>query len=63
MYKIFVNQQFGFRKLHSSYMALMILMEKLKTALENNDTVVGLFLHFPKAFDTLGHEFIAASFT
>ena len=43
MYKILVNQQFAFRKLHSSYMALMILMEKLLTALENNDTVVGIF--------------------
>ena len=28
MYKILVNQQFGFRKLRFSYMALMILMEK-----------------------------------
>ena len=42
IYKILVNQQFCFRKLHSSYMALMVLMEKLITALENNDTVVGI---------------------
>ena len=55
MYKILVNQQFGFRKLHSSYMALMILMDKLITALENNDTVVGIFLDFSKAFDTVDH--------
>ena len=46
IYKILVNQQFGFGKLHSSYMALMILMEKLITALENNDTVYWYFLRF-----------------
>ena len=58
MYKIIVNQQFGFRKLQSSYMALMILMEKLITTLENNDTVVGIFLDFSKAFDTVDHDIL-----
>ena len=58
MYQILVNQQFGFRKLHSSYIALMILMEKLITALENNDTVVGIFLDFSKAFDTVDHAIL-----
>ena len=58
MYKILVNQLFGFRKLHLSYMALMILMEKLRTALENNDTVVGMFLDFSKAFDTVDHDIL-----
>ena len=27
--KFFVNEQFGYRKIHSSYMALMILIDKL----------------------------------
>ena len=58
MYKILVNQQFGFRKLQSSYMALMILMEKLITALENNDTVVGIFFDFSKAFEAVDHDIL-----
>ena len=43
MYRTLVNQQFHFRKLHSSCTALMILTEKLITAIDNNDTVVGIF--------------------
>ena len=39
-------------------MVLMILMEKLITALENNDTVVGIFLDFSKAFDTVDHDIL-----
>ena len=58
MYKIIVNQQFGFRKLNSSYMAFMTLMEQLITALENNETVVGIFLDFSKAFDTVDHDIL-----
>ena len=58
MYKIIVDQQFGFRKLHSSYMAFMILMEKLITALENHDIVVGIFFDFSKAFDTVDHDIL-----
>ena len=57
-YKILVNQQFGFRKLHSSYMALMMLMDKLITALENNEIVIGIFLDFSKAFDMVDHKII-----
>ena len=57
-YKILVNQQFGFRKLHSSYMALMMLMDKLITALENNEIVIGIFLDFSKAFDTVDHKIL-----
>ena len=57
-YKIIVKFQFGFRKLHSTYMALMTLMDKLITALENGEHVIGIFLDFPKAFDTVDHEIL-----
>ena len=53
--KILLNNQFGFRKLHSSYMALMVLMNNLISSLEKGETVVGVFLDFSKAFDTVDH--------
>ena len=57
-YKILVKFQFGLRKFHSTYMALMILMDKLITALENGEHVIGIFLDFSKAFDTVDHEIL-----
>ena len=46
--KFFVNEQFGFRKLHSPYMALMILMDKLIESLDRGEYVIGIFLDFSK---------------
>ena len=53
--KILLNNQFGFRKHHSTYMALMILLDKIVKALENDDNVIGIYLDFSKAFDTVDH--------
>ena len=52
-YKILTNSQFGFRKSHSTYMALMTLIDRLITSLENDEHVIGIFLDFSKAFDAV----------
>ena len=39
-------------------MALVILMEKLIIALQNNDTAVVIFSNFSKAFDTVDHDIL-----
>ena len=57
-YKILTNSQFGFRKSHSTYMALMTLMDRLITSLENDEHVIGIFLDFSKAFDTVDHAIL-----
>ena len=56
--KILIVNQFSFRKNHSSYMALMVLIDKLTKALENGDYVIGMFLDFSKAFDTVNHHIL-----
>ena len=38
-YRILFSYQFGFRKCHSTYMSLMILMDKLIISLDNGDCV------------------------
>ena len=54
-FNILFENQFGFRKLHSSYMALMVLTDKLIKSLEKGEFVIGVYLDFSKAFDTVDH--------
>ena len=49
----FINNQFGFRRLHSSYMALMFMMDETTNAIDNGDYVIGILFDFSKAFDTV----------
>ena len=46
------------QKQHSTYMALMILVDKLTKALGNGEYVLGVFLDFSKAFDTVDHNIL-----
>ena len=57
-YKVLISNQFGFRKSHYSYMALMVTINELRIALENGDYVIGIFLDYSKAFDTVNHEML-----
>ena len=39
-------------------MSLIILVDKIITSLNNGDYIIGLFLHFKKAFDTINHDIL-----
>ena len=54
--KILYSEQYGFRRKHSTYIALLNLMDKLINALENKEIVVGKFSDFSKAFHTVDHD-------
>ena len=58
LHNILYDNQFGFREKHSSYMALITLINHLSEALERGEAVIGLFLDFSKAFDTVDHEIL-----
>ena len=57
-YNILYIFQFGFRRNHSTSLALLVLLDKIINSLENNEFAIGVFLDFSKAFDTVNHDIL-----
>ena len=57
-YKMVFSYQFGFRKCHSTYISFMVLVDELIKSLDDGDCIIGVFLDFSKAFDTVDHDIL-----
>ena len=57
-FSLISNSQYGFRKHHSTYMPLVILLSKITEALDQGKHTIGIFLDLAKAFDTVNHEIL-----
>ena len=55
---ILCDNQFGFRKNHSTTLALTALHEKIVSAIDRGELAVGVFLDLSKAFDTVNHSIL-----
>ena len=55
---ILYDRQFGFRKNHSTSHALNFSVDHIRASIENGNHVLGIFIDFSKAFDTIDHEII-----
>ena len=56
--KLLYEYQFGFQKGKATHLAIMMLVDKITEALDQGDNVVGVFLDFSKAFDTVDHNIL-----
>ena len=57
-FKILSDNQYGFRKHHSTAYALACLYDKISSAIENKEYTVGIFIDLSKAFDTVDHHIL-----
>ena len=52
-HNVLYPNQFGFKANRSSSMALITLINKITESIDNGNNVLGIFLDFSKAFDTV----------
>jgi hypothetical protein len=55
---ILSENQYGFRKNHSTSLALVDLYDKISLAIDQKEFAVGVFLDLSKAFDTLDYNIL-----
>ena len=55
---ILYNKQFGFRAQHTTDHAILSIIDKIQTAIDDHDYSCGIFLDFSKAFDTVNHNIL-----
>ena len=62
LHNIFTEFQFGFRENHSTSHALLSFVEKNTKSLDQFCHMVGVFLDFFKAFDTINHQILLKNY-
>ena len=57
-HKIIYIYQYGFRKKHSTTLALIDIIDRIRFYADQNEYVLGIFLDITKAFDSVNHDIL-----
>ena len=52
------DNQYGFRERHSTYMALLNIIDQISQEVDNINYFISIFLDLSKAFDTIGNSLL-----
>lgn len=53
---IITDKQFGFREKHSTFMAILKIIDKISDEIDKKKLSLGIFIDLSKAFDTINHQ-------
>ena len=53
-----LGTQYGFRRNHSTFMAVMDMVEHVRCSWQKNEHCLGIFIDYRKAFDTVNHDIL-----
>ena len=56
--KLLYANQYGFRKLHQTELASVELVDRIRLDIDSGKIPLSVFLHLPKAFDTIDHPIL-----
>ena len=56
--KLLFGCQFGFREKPGTDIALIVLLDKIMSSINDGEIVLGVFLDLSKAFDTVNHDIL-----
>ena len=57
-HKLLFEYQFGFREKHGTDIALIVLLDKIMSSINDGEIVLGVCLDLSKAFDTVNHDIL-----